>query len=292
MTPKCANKACILSKESPKKGLIIRKGFYRRTSDCKVIQRWKCNHCGRNFSWASFNPCFGQKKRRLNHIINKLLCSGVSMRRCARLLHTTRVTVARKLKFLAEQVLDGHEGFIKNLAPIRYVQFDEVETFEHTKLKPLSIAFVVSEKRKVLSFGVAKMPAKGLLAKRSVKKYGFRIDERPNVIRSVLKGLKGVVSEDGYFCSDENPSYSNILKEVFPHSNHFRVKGGRGCVTGQGELKKLRYDPLFSLNHTAAMFRANINRLFRRTWCTTKLPIALFYHLAIYVNYHNTVLTS
>ena len=56
---------------------------------------------------------------------------------------------------------------------------------------------------------------------------------------------------------------------------------------GQGELKKIGFDPLFDLNHTAAMIRANINRLFRRTWCTTKRADRLEAHLELYVQYHN-----
>jgi len=96
-------------------------------------------------------------------------------------------------------------------------------------------------------------------------------------MKKVLERLRGVVESNGFFGSDENPNYPRILAKVFPDCTHMRIKGGRGCITGQGELKKLRYDPLFSLNHTAAMFRANINRLFRRTWCTTKLAQSLLY---------------
>jgi hypothetical protein len=40
------------------------------------------------------------------------------------------------------------------------------------------------------------------------------------------------------------------------------------------------------------MLRANVNRLFRRTWCTTKKAQALVHHLAIYADYHNSVLTD
>ena len=61
-------------------------------------------------------------------------------------------------------------------------------------------------------------------------------------------------------------------------------------MVGQGELKKIGKDPLFSLNHTAAMLRANINRLFRRTWRTTKKPERLADHIALYVWYHNSEL--
>jgi hypothetical protein len=59
---------------------------------------------------------------------------------------------------------------------------------------------------------------------------------------------------------------------------------------GQGELKAGGFDPLFSLNHSFAMARANMNRLFRRSWCTNKLPQRLALHFAMYALYHNLIL--
>jgi hypothetical protein len=86
--------------------------------------------------------------------------------------------------------------------------------------------------------------------------------------------------------SDENPHYPPLIRGIFPRGEHLRYKGRRGCVVGQGELKRGGFDPLFSLNHTAAMFRANVNRLFRRTWCTTKKRESLAAHLALYAIHH------
>ena len=71
---------------------------------------------------------------------------------------------------------------------------------------------------------------------------------------------------------------------------HERYKGARGAIVGQGELKKKNYDPLFSLNQTYAMFRDNIKRLARRTWCTTKRIDRLKHLLFIYAHYHNQVI--
>jgi hypothetical protein len=75
------------------------------------------------------------------------------------------------------------------------------------------------------------------------------------------------------------------------YSQHVTVEGQRGCIRGQGELKKVKFDPLFSLNHTMAMLRANVSRLIRQTWCTTKKAERLSDHLALYAYFHNTVLT-
>jgi hypothetical protein len=135
------------------------------------------------------------------------------------------------------------------------------------------------------------MPAKGPLAGISRKKYGPRKDERPEAMDSLWKELKPLISPTAVMVSDEKPAYPGWLKPHFPQATHLQFKGRRGCVVGQGELKRGGFDPLFALNHTAAMFRANINRLARRTWCTTKLKERLADHIILYVKFHNQVLT-
>ena len=49
-------------------------------------------------------------------------------------------------------------------------------------------------------------------------------------------------------------------------------------------IKKTRYDPLFSVNHSFATIRAKVNRLNRRTWCTTKNPARLADHIDIFID--------
>jgi hypothetical protein len=173
------------------------------------------------------------------------------------------------------------------------VQFDDLETSEHTKLKPLSVALAVDpDTRKILGFQVSRMPARGTQAKIALRKYGNRRDERKLGWSRLFKSLVPVVRVDGEFLSDQNPHYPAALRAYFPMARHEITPGGRGAITGQGELKKLSFDPLFALNHTCAMLRANMNRLLRRTWCTTKTIRGLQEHLAIYVDYHNRILTK
>ena len=131
------------------------------------------------------------------------------------------------------------------------------------------------------------MPAKGHLVKIALKKYGYRKDERAEGWNRLFYSLKNIVSETACFESDENPHYPKHLKKHFKSATHQQYPGARGAVTGQGELKKIKFDPLFSLNHTCAMLRANLNRLFRRTWCTTKNVQGLIDHLSLYVTFHN-----
>ena len=238
---------------------------------------------------ATADHCYRQKKRQVNPCLFRLLTGGFSQRRAALDLKVNRKTVVRKFHFLGlwAQILQ-REINLRFHKPVQIMEFDELETIEHSKCKPLSVHLAVeSGTRRILGFRVASMPAKGPLAKVARAKYGKRKDERKKSRTELFKEIKVLLDPNAQIRSDENPNYPADVKVHFPDSTHTRFKGKRGCVTGQGELKKIGFDPLFSLNHTCAMLRANINRLFRRTWCTTKKKERLEIHIAIYVLRHN-----
>lgn len=286
MIKRCPNPQC--------HSLQFRKyGSYYRPSDGKWVKRWRCNRCKLHFSSATFQKPYRQHKRRANPQVYQLLSSGVSLRRIALLLNLHRTTVARKLAFLARVSLERQHRFQHALPKVRQVQFDDLITLEHTKCKPLAISLAVeAPSRKILGFEVSRIPASGPLAEISRRKYGPRPNERPRGLRNLLAKIHGVLEEGVSFSSDEDPLYAALVRRQYPDAPHHRYPGGRGCVTGQGELKKLRFDPLFALNHTCAMLRANINRLFRRTWCTTKKKECLEQHLAVYMDFHNRILLT
>ena len=217
----------------------------------------------------------------------------MSEREIGRVENLNRKTVARKLKFLGPIALEKLRMENAFSSKCSEVEFDDMETFEHTKMKPLSITLGVEYRtRKILCFDVSQMPAKGPLAKRSVKKYGYRADQRAIGRIRFLRELKELVLPNAIIRSDSNPHYIEDVKRIFPHASHERVLGKRGAVTGQGELKKTKFDPLFSLNHTCAMFRAHVGRLIRKTWNTTKKRENLAHHLAIYALVHNQRLNA
>ena len=149
--------------------------------------------------------------------------------------------------------------FNKNLPLATEVLFDDLETFEHTKCKPVSIGLMVEEStRRVLGYNVARMPAKGLLAKISVKKYGKRIDERPKKRAELFNQMQLLVDKRAIIKSDECPYYFKYIKRHFPEAAHAKFKGRASAIVGQGELKKVGFDPLFALNHTCATLRARV----------------------------------
>jgi hypothetical protein len=213
----------------------------------------------------------------------------------AQLLKINRKTVVRKFRFLSKIGVIENAKLIKSQyqGSLKLIQFDDLETSEHTKCKPLSVALAVDPTtRIILGFKVSQMPAKGHLAEIARKKYGYRPDHRSEGWSDFMLSLKPIAHPNAKFTSDENPHYPALIKKHFPESQHVTVKGKRGSLSGQGELKKIGFDPIFALNHTCAMLRANMNRLLRRTWCTTKNKQGLIDHLSLYVNYHNRLLAQ
>jgi transposase-like protein len=282
----CPNNQC---KKSEK---IIKNGRFKRKSDSRYVQKYKCKNCGKQFSKATFTLEKYQKKRRINLKVLEFLSSGISMRRLAKQLRVDKKTIKRKLDYLAKKSKLQNEKFLKKLesSKVEHMQFDDLITTEHTKLKPLSVTIAVDAKRRfILGAKVSQIPAFGHLADLSRKKYGYRKSKHKEGINELFSTINKVLTKDALIRSDEHKNYPEFVKKYFPNSTHERFKGGRACVAGQGELKKLNRDPLFSINHTCAMFRANINRLIRKTWSTSKDPNMLQKHIEIFINYFNNI---
>jgi hypothetical protein len=215
------------------------------------------------------------------------------MRRSAIITCVARKTVDRRLGYFFKVAEYYQKDLLRNLPLVKELHFDDMETSEHTKMKPLAIPLAVEHpSRLILSFDVASMPAKGLLAKKSRKKYGRRPDDRSAAWNLVLASVAKISAPGLLITSDSHKKYPQVIRRHLPDATHVQVKSRRGCIAGQGELKVGGWDPLFSLNHTAAMLRANICRLIRRTWCTTKRQDRLRCHIALYVMWHNETILA
>ena len=286
MTPSCPNSTCHFfgSKE-----FVRKNGHFYRRCESRYIARFICLHCRKSFSHATGTLEYGQKKRRENSILRNLLASGVSLRRSAFILGVSRTTIDRKVVYLAKKARLSQQEFLKSIkGTVTDMQFDDLITTEHTKLKPLTVSLAVDKKRRfILGAEVGKIPAFGHLAELSRRKYGTRPNEHQSALENLFKTVTPTLIKEPLIESDEHSLYPYVVKKYAPRAEHLRYKGGRGCIVGQGELKKLGHDPLFTLNHTCAMLRANINRLIRKTWCTNKKIERLKMHLDIFIDFYN-----
>lgn len=288
MNRQCPDKNCAAREN------IIRDGYFRRKDDSKIIQRFRCKGCGLRFSSATFSEAYNQKKRRINAPLLKLLASNVSQRRAAILLQVNKRTIERRFPFLAEKCRNTNLRELQKLrCRVFNIQIDDLITKENSKLKPLSVSIAVDEdRRRILAAEVSQIPAFGHLSKIALKKYGLRKDEHFDGLTRLFKTIAPIVSPEVIVKSDEHNMYPGFVSAYLPLAKHVTFKSERSCVAGQGELKKVKFDPLFSINQTCAMLRANVNRLIRKTWCTTKSPKRLKDHLDLYIYFHNEVLLT
>lgn len=270
-------------------GNIIRDGYFKRQEDSKLIQRLRCRACGARFSTATHTVTYRQKKRRINAPLAKLLSSNVSMRRSSWILGVNRKTVERKLAFLGQKYRRLNRRYCeRRRGTIKELQLDDLITKENSKLKPLAVTLLVeSDSRRILALEVARIPAFGHLAKLAVQKYGKRADEHPAALERVFSELAPLMHPRARIKSDEHKRYGAVIKKYLPHAEHLTYRSERARVAGQGELKKGGFDPIFTVNHSCAMLRANVSRLIRKTWNTTKRVDRLKDHLEIFAWFYN-----
>lgn len=269
---------------------IIKDGSFYRSNDSRKIQRFKCKTCGARFSASTGSLEFMQKKRRVNFLLLKLFCAKVTQKRAARIAGVNKTTVARKFDYWARKAKLKNESFRERLtkSKVHHMQFDDLITKEITKLKPLSVTVAVdAERRFILAANVAQIAAFGHLAEASVKKYGKRKSEHIMVLDKTFRALTNVVHKRALIESDEHRNYEPIIRSYFPRAQYKQYKSEKACIAGQGELKKVKHDPIFKIDHTLAMMRDGVSTLVRRTWCVTQDPKRLQGHLEIFIYYYN-----
>ncbi len=278
----CPNSACTCHKDPM--GSFSKRGYYKVKYQGQKVQRYQCGSCKTCFSSRTFKSTYKQHKPYLNSKIFHLLCTGNTLRGTARLLGVNYKTVYRKFIWLSEQIETN-----KCEQEFKTIFFDEMETIEHTKLKPVSIVLAVSEHYEILGVKVASMPCKGRSAKVSRQKYGPRADDRPIALEELFTDLKkayGPSSSKIKFVSDSKSAYKPYVERHFGDSTYERVLSRK---VEQPDLmaNKKRFDPMFALNQRCAKLRADIRRLTRKSWCTTKLIANLQRHLNLYRHYNN-----
>lgn len=209
----------------------------------------------------------------------QVVCLGHHSAPHRKKLGVAKKTVERKFLRLAARARKIHEQQIEEgLLASSYVFFDEMETFEHSKLKPVSVALAVQGKTgKILDAKVARSHPKRN-AKASHKQYPHWTNNSIEARRSVMSTIKRCGRDDLTIATDKHKSYPSLVRSIAPRAKieQFRRKAFYAS-----------YDPLFWLQHICARIRADLSRMRRRTWVTTKKMERLQAHLDLYIAYNN-----
>lgn len=259
-------------------------GYFKTKWNAQPNPRYECLKCGMEFSSHSDRANKGQKRPDLNAEIFKWVCSGVTLNRIAKNLGVHKLTVRRKVAWLAQQAAKAHERAIKSgQLNTSYVQMDEMETFEHTRMKPLSIALAVRVKTgEIIDAEVSTIKAKGKLARVAERKYDWRADTSVDACKSVIQTVKRVAKPGLTVACDEKTNYPKLIKGIITDA---RVDAYKSQKRKRWEPKK--HDPLFTINHLCARLRADLAPLARKSWVTTKSPSHLQDLLLIYIAWTN-----
>lgn len=274
----CPNPACEFHAGFSEKFFWKKGTFTPKTSGVALV-RYQCSGCKRTFSNRTLAPERHQRLPEINAMLAKLMCVGVTLRDCAFVLETTYKTVCRRATWLAERARQAHQAALASGEhETSYVQFDEMQTYEHAKAKALTVALAVRHKTgKILSAKVGRIPSNGHLAAVGQALYGWTLNESPQACSAALAEVAIAARPDATVACDGAPAYPNLIWTAMP---------GAGVVAPPSPASG-GFDPLFVLNHACAMLRAKVAVMARKTWSTTKSRFKLQDKLDIYIAIHN-----
>lgn len=270
-----------------------RRGSYTRACDRRVVQRFRCKHCGRCFSTQSFRVDYRLKRPQLHLVLLRDFVSKITHRQSARTLGCSRKTVAHRLRLLGEHCRQLHEAILaRGVAPGGLdFQLDELETFEEwRRLQPVTVPILIERRRFVVGASVGALPARGRLRPEEERKKarlearrGRRRNESRAAVARTLEYLARFpgAAVGATIASDSKSTYPRLIRQVLGpgvrHEQHSST-ARRDCS-----------NPLFPINHTLAMFRDGISRLVRRSWAAAKRRERLLDHLWIWIAWRNYV---
>jgi transposase-like protein len=274
--PHCPNDDCP-SRSRSKPFLWRRKGRFRRLCDGRDVPRFLCLTCRRGFSTQTFRVDYRLRLPALHLTAFGLLVSKVSLRQCARVLHTRRRTIEHR------QLLLGHHARAFQREQLRRAggralpggtyQLDEMETFEgHKKLGPVTVPILAErDSGFVVDVRTAPLPCRGRLSaedqlrKRELEQlHGRRRNGSRAAVRACLATLAGQLRPGARVVmqTDAKSSYPGLIREALGAGvQHQRVPL---------RVRKTTRHPLFRLHVAQAMLRDGLSRMVRRNWSHTK----------------------
>lgn len=285
--PRCPNRRCTAHR-APSPRFYHRHGSYQPRCRSAPVPRFQCRVCGRSFSRQTFRLDYRDKRPEVNAALFMLLASSIGLRQAARALQMGVAALQRKFRKIGRHMRMLNRNLLTTLPAHRTLLLDEMESFEHRSITPVTIPVLIDRKSKfVIAVDVApirRVAKKGSRRQRRLERYEAKAGKRPdrsrNCVRRVLGRLQRVLQgQTADLVTDEKALYARLCQRRFGEQvRHYTVSSKRPRAT---------YNPLFAINLTDAMLRDNLGRLRRRTWLVSKNRRCLRLHLEIFVAYRN-----
>ncbi|MBX3464310.1 MAG: hypothetical protein KF830_14155 [Planctomycetes bacterium] len=283
----CPQRSCAAFRDPPKR-FFRRAGSYQPQCRAEPIPRFVCKVCERGFSRQTFRLDYRDKRPHANVPLFQLLTSGVGLRQSARLVRLDVHAVQKKFRKLGRHMRMLNRNLLTALPAQRTLMLDELETFEHRSITPLTVPVLIDRDSKfVIATDVApirRVAKAGSWRRRWLESYeartGRRRDRGNECVRRVLGRMQQLLEgRQATLLTDEKASYARQCRRRFGEQVVHR--------TVPSTLPRTVYNPLFAINLTDAMLRDNNGRLRRRSWLVSKRGPRLGLQLELFAAYRN-----
>jgi transposase-like protein len=264
-----------------------KKGFFLRQARPQRIQRYVCQHCGRNFSSQTFSPTYWLRHPQLLRplFFRVLACSAY--RQIAHEFAVSHTTVQRQVERLGRHCLLLHEQ-LRPHAIAEALVLDGFRSFEFGQYWPYDLNLLVGVSHFVYGFNEAELRRSGTLTA-AQRRQRVTFEQRygrpdPQATRRAVRELVGRVVPPGASVdlhSDKHRAYPPALRELPDRAIEHATTSSRALRTPKNPLFPVNLADLL-LRHTGANHK-------RETIAFSKRRQGACYRTAIWVVWRNYV---
>ena len=287
--PHCPRESCD-SHANPGPWRFIKKGFFRRRSDRRRFQRFRCSHCGVCFSSRTFSPTYWLKRSDLLEPLFWRILHCSALRQIAHEFGVSHATVQRQVERLGRHCLLFHER-LRPRVPQEPLVLDGFQTFESGQYWPFDLNLVVGTSHYVYGFNDAELRRSGTMrpAQRKKRHELEQAHGRPDP-RATPKAVRELVErvvpegEEAEMHTDEHQGYPQALRLVHKRTIHHKTISSKASRTPS--------NPLFPVNLADLLLRHGSANHKRETIAFSKRRQGALYRAAIFTVWRNYVKSS
>jgi len=284
--PFCPSADCD-SHSSPRPWRFIKKGFFLRDATPRSVQRYRCQHCGRNFSSQTFTTTYWLKKPHLLEPLFMKLVGCMALRQIAREVGVSKSTIQRLTERLGRHCLLLHET-LRPKQPQEPLVLDGFRTFEHSQYWPMDLNLVVGPSHYLYGFSDAPLRRSGTMTpkqkeKRALLEKRFGRPDPRATEKSVEELLRRVVPPRTKIelASDDHQAYPRAIRRlkdrVILHT------------TTSSKEARTPANPLFPVNQADHLIRHSSANHKRETIAFSKRRQGALYRLWVFLIWKNNV---
>lgn len=133
------------------------------------------------------------------------------------------------IEYLAEKCRTYHLELLESgFLSTDKIYFDEMETFEHSKVYPVSVGLAVDTRyKRIIDIQIAEIKLKGRLKEKIIKENGFlptKIKNRPNnspaMLDELIISIKQAIIPTGFLFSDFKKTYPALVAKWLPTARY------------------------------------------------------------------------